>query len=415
MKNRALAVAALAVSATSVQAAGLDRSNQSVLPIFNDDNTFSFSLAHVNPSVTGTDAQGASYDVGESYEQTTFSYTKDLNDKFTLGFIIDQPYGADVFYNGDPTTTNLGGTGADLSSEAYTLVGKYRFNDRVSVFGGIKAQTIRAGVNLSGDSYSSAIATSAVASVAGVDATTLGAALLGDPTAVAALGGPAVVGALGLQVGGQIAQFEADGGYSFEMGGETEFGWLVGAAYEIPDIALRLAFTYHAEIEYTGSTNEVLLGNNIAGTTDFVTPEAINIDFQTGIAADTLLIASYRWTAFEDVDLVPTGLGSDLVNLDNGQRFTLGVGRRFNENFSGTVVLSYEPTGDDDLVSPLGPTDGLYGISVGGRYEKDNLTVSGGINYSWLGDARPEVGGQPVATFDGNSSVAVGLNVQWTF
>ena len=415
MKTRALTVAALAVSATSAHAAGLDRSNQSVLPIFNDDKTLSFSIAHVNPSVTGTDAQGADYDAGESYEQVTLSYTRDINDKFTLGFIFDQPYGADVFYNGDPTTTNLGGTGADLSSEAYTLVGKYRFNDRVSLFGGIKAQSVRATVNLNGDSYASAISTSAVAGAAGVDATTLGAALLGDPTAIAALGGLATVGALGAQVTAQISQFEADNGYSFAMGSETEFGWLVGAAYEIPDIALRLAVTYHAEIDYTGNTNEVILGNAVASSTNFVTPEAVNIDFQTGIAADTLLIASYRWTAFEDVDLVPTALGSDLVNLDNGQRFTLGVGRRFNENLSGTVVLSYEPTGDDDLVSPLGPTDGLYGISVGGRYEKDNLTVSGGINYSWLGDARPEVGGQPVASFDDNSSVAVGLNIQWTF
>ncbi|MEM6761020.1 MAG: hypothetical protein AAF601_16215, partial [Pseudomonadota bacterium] len=185
-------------------------------------------------------------------------------------------------------------------------------------------------------------------------------------------------------------------------------------AYEIPDIALRFAVTYHSEIDYTVNSTETLLGNPISGTTTFVTPESLNFEFQTGIAADTLLLASYRWTAFEDVDVVPTGLGSDLVNLENGQRFTLGVGRRFNEKWSGTAILSYEPQ-DDDLVSPLGPTNGLFGISIGGRYVKDNLEVTGGINYSWLGDAEADVGGVSQASFTDNSSFAVGFNVKFTF
>ncbi len=415
MKYCAIAALVAVASAPSAYAAGLDRSNQSILSIFDDDMTLSFSIASVNPNVTGTDAFGASYDVGRTYEQTTLTFTQDLSDKLTFGFIADQPYGADVFYGTDPAASTLGGTGADLSSEAYSFIGKYKFNDRVSVYGGVKAQTVRASVTLNGVAYAQAIPVAAVARANGVDSTTLGAALLGDPTAVAALGGAATVGALGAAVGAQQAAFSAGGGYDFNMDAETEYGWLIGAAYEIPDIALRLAVTYHSEIEYTANTNEQIFGASIASTVDYVTPEAINIDFQTGIATDTLLLASYRWAANEDVNLVPTALGSDLVNLDNGQRFTLGVGRRFSDALSGSVTLSYEPTGDDDLVSPLGPTDGLYGLTIGGRYTNGNMVVSGGINYSWLGDARPEVGGQPVATFEGNSSVALGLQVKFTF
>lgn len=415
MKIRVLAASAVLLSTTSAYAAGLDRSFQSVSSIFADDNTASLSFGYVQPDVTGTDAFGASYDVGKSYSQTTLSFTKDITDRFTLGFIADQPYGADVFYGTDPAASTLGGTGADLSSEAYNLVGKYQITPRFSVIGGIKAQNVRAKVNLNGQAYRNAIPTAAVAEAAGVDSTTLGAALLGDPTAIAALGGLATVGTLGAQVTTLQSAFDADNGYAFNMGTETEYGWIVGAAYEIPEIALRAAITYHSEIEYTASTNEQLLGNSFAGTVDYVTPQALNIDFQTGIAKDTLLTASYRWTEFEAVDVIPVGLRQDLVNLDDGHRFTLGVARRFSDEFSGSLTLSYEPKGDDDLVSPLGPTDGLVGISIGGRYTKDNLIISGGINYSVLGDARPEVGGQPVASFTDNSSLAVGFKVEMTF
>ncbi|MEX0369383.1 MAG: outer membrane protein transport protein, partial [Tateyamaria sp.] len=411
----ALAATALLLSSTSVYAAGLDRSFQNTSAIFADDNTASFTFSHVAPDVTGTDALGASYDVGRSYEQTALSYTTAITDDFSLTFITDQPYGADVFYNADPATSTLGGTGADLSSEAYKLIGKYQITPRFSVYGGVQAQTVRASVNLNGQAYRNAIPVAAVAGAAGVDSGTLGAALTGDASAIAALGGLATVGALGAGVAAQQAAFDADNGYSYSQESETEFGWIVGAAYEIPDIALRLAVTYHASIDYTATTTEQILGNTVLSTVDYETPQAVNIDFQTGIAKDTLLLASYRWTEFEAVDLIPTGLGSDLVNLDDGHRYTLGIGRRFNENFSGSVTLSFEPEGDDDLVSPLGPTDGLFGISVGGRYTKDNMTVSGGVNYSWLGDARPEVGGSPVATFEDNSSLAVGFKIDFTF
>ncbi|MEO0402007.1 MAG: outer membrane protein transport protein [Pseudomonadota bacterium] len=415
MKTRVLAAAALLLSSTSLYASGLDRSFQNVSAIFANDDTVSFSFSHINPSVSGTDALGGSYDVGKSYEQTTLSFTKQLGDDFTLGFITDQPYGADVFYNDDPATSTLGGTGADLSSEAYKLVGRYRFSPRFSVYGGVQAQTVRASVNLNGQAYRNAIPVAGVADAAGVDSATLGAALQGDPASIAALGGLGVVGVLGAQVSALQNAFDADNGYSYTQDAATEYGWLIGAAYEIPDIALRLAVTYHSEIEYTANTTEQILGNTVTGTVDYVTPQAVNVDFQTGIAKDTLLLASYRWTEFESVDLIPTGLGSDLVNLDDGHRYTLGVGRRFTDNFSGSLILSYEPEGDDDLVSPLGPTDGLFGISVGGRYTKDNMTISGGVNYSWLGDARPEVAGQPVASFTDNSSLAVGFKIDFTF
>jgi len=407
--------AILTASASSLGAAGLDRSFQSISPIFADDG-FALSYGVVMPDVTGSDNGGpGSYDVGDTYQVPTLSYTRSINDQFNFSLIYDTPYGASTTYGGNPATDNLAGTGADLSSDSLGIVGRYKINDRFSVFGGIKAEQVEATVTLNGTSYAQAISVSAVANAASVDAGTLGAALQGDPTAVAALGGAAVVGALGAQVTTQVTSFLTNGGYRFELDRSTQPVYLIGGAYEIPDIALRLAVTYHFETDHDASTTENIFGSTVNSTINYKTPQSLNIDFQTGIAQGTLLTASYRWTEFEAVDVVPTALGSDLVNLDNGQRFTIGIARRFSDAFAGSVTLSYEPEGDDNLVSPLGPTDGLIGLSVGGQYSRDNMVISGGINYSKLGDAQAEVGNTGVATFDGNHSVAIGLRAEFKF
>jgi long-subunit fatty acid transport protein len=416
MKNTAAYLLALSFGATSVGAAGLDRSGQSVSAIFADDGATSLSFGLVMPDVTGTDGDDPTiqYDVGENYTQTTFTYTRAINDRFNIAAIVDQPYGANVFYNGSALTGTLAGTGADLSSEALSIVGRYKVSDRFSVFGGVKVQNVRAEVDLNGTAYRDAISVAAVARGAGVDSTTLGAALLGDPTAIAALGGLGTVAALGAQVTARATAFAGTGGYQFQMDTDTQPGFLLGAAYEIPDIAFRLAFTYHFEIDHTSDTTEQIFGATVNSTVDYKTPQSLNIEFQTGIAKDTLLTASYRWTDFSAVDVIPTALGSDLVNLDDGDRYTLGIARRFNENLVGSITLSHEPEGND-LVSPLGPTNGLWGVSIGARYSKDNMNFSGGINYSVLGDADAEVAGQSEAAFRDNSSLAIGFKAEFVF
>ena len=62
-------------------------------------------------------------------------------------------------------------------------------------------------------------------------------------------------------------------------------------------------------------------------------------DFQTGIAENTLLTASYRWTEFSAVDVVPDFLGTDLVNLDDGERYTIGLAHRFSRSEEHTSEL----------------------------------------------------------------------------
>ncbi|MEM6727418.1 MAG: outer membrane protein transport protein, partial [Pseudomonadota bacterium] len=387
------------------------------------------------------------YNAGESYTQAFASYTTAITDQLTFTFTYDQPFGANIDYNGDPTTDRLAGTFADLSSDSFTGWLRYEFSPRFSVFGGIRAQRAGGDVGLNGSAYRE--------SFAGLEAgRTLGAFLqgaagggsataaqiltttpeLGTALAAAGLGNPtgdagvaALIGAIQTIPGGVGALTDA----STALGTETTFlttgytasiedswgmGYSLGAAYEIPDIALRLAVTYNSSVSHSGDTVESGVSNfSTSGVTEFDTPQSVNIDFQTGIAENTLLTASIRWAEWGEFDVIPPDLNSDLADLDNVYRYTLGVARRFSDEFAGSVTLSYEQEENDDNVSPLGPTDGLIGLTVGGSYESDGVTVSGGINYTMLGNADAGVREEDQATFRNNSVIGVGFRVAFEF
>ena len=428
MKQFMTAGAALLMTTSIATAGGLDRSGQSLQSIFNDSGTTEVTLGYVMPSVTGTDGS-VDYDVGESYIQLGAAYTREINDQFSFGIIYDQPFGADIFYNGDPSVGTLSGTKAALESDAFTAIGRYQMNERLSVFGGLRMQQVGGEIRLNGTAYQQALALAGVAdgaSIPGLTSEILAGALQSDPTASGALAGllgttvgsPTYVGtltALGTSVATNTAGIAATGGYQLQLENDWGVGYAFGVAYEIPDIALRAALTYNSEVDHNNDTSEDIGGTNTQSTIDFYSPQSVNLEFQTGIAADTLLNASMRWTNWGDFDVIPTRLGADLANLDDTYRWSVGVARRFNDEFAGSINLTYEKSGDAATVSPLGPNDGQIGLSIGGRYEADGMTISGGINYTMLGDADAGVGGQAVASFEDSSALAVGLKVAYSF
>lgn len=424
MKYAAGAAAmAIALSSTA-NAGGLDRSGQSVQALFDDPGTFGLSLGYVKPSLTGQDigTTTGDYDAGGSYVPFSLSFSNEINDKFSYGVIFDQPFGADIFYNGNPTQTALGGTGADLSSKALSVLGKYRATERVSVFGGLRFEEAGGTVSLNGTAFGAALGVSAVAQQVGTTEEILGGALAGDADAIAAL--PAGVAANLATLGGQVqtlaAGFVVNGGYSVDLEQDWGVGYTAGLSYEVPEIALRAVLTYHSEIKHNSASTErlavgPLTGQVLSTTTNFKSPRSINLEFQTGVAEDTLLMAGVRWTNWGKFDVIPPTLNSDLANLDDVYRWNLGLARRFNDRFAGSISLTYEKDQGSANVSPLGPTDGQIGLTVGGRYSQGNLDISGGVNYTMMGDTFAGVGGANVASFEGNKAVGVGLKLNYKF
>ncbi len=371
MKITYTTAAAVLLSSTSVFAVGLDRSNQDITAIFEDGNYVELSYGSVMPSVGGGDIpavagflgapQSAYGDVAADYSQLAGTLTYQVNDLLSVALIFDQPYGADVTYPGSGAATLLGGTSAQLDSSAITALARYRLDDNFSVHGGVRYETIDASITLSG------------------------------------------------------LAFGTSNGYNVVLQESSELGFVVGTAYEREEIALRVALTYFNSIQHDFDSVE---NGVFPGTTSVETPEAWNLDFQTGVAENTLLFGQIRHAKYGQTTVSPpafvAGGGDSLTDFDNNTSYSIGVARRFSDAFAASVSVGYENT-RNPLVSPLAPTNGNRSLSVGGQYTVGDVVIAGGVRYVDLGDAISAPGGNGIAAFTENDAVGVGLSVGYRF
>lgn len=349
--THAAAAAVTALTASGALAGGLDRSGQSIAVLFEQGTLFSANFSYAMPTVSAT-ASALTGNIAEPYSTIGFGFKTALTDQIDVALIMDQPFGADVSYKG----LLAGAADATLDTTAFTLAARYKFNENFSVHAGLRAQQASAQVNL-----------------------------------------PLVLG------------------YALNMESDFALGYLVGAAYEIPSIAARVALTYNSAItnRFTG-TEGVLGGIPSAFNTD--TPQSVNLDFQTGIAQGTLLFGSVRWVDWSSFNFSPTNYPlNPLVSYGaDTYSFELGIGRQFTDKFSASVTVGYEaPTGG--VFSNLGPTDGYWSIGAGGKYAiTDALEIAGGVQYVKIGDAN---GGTLTAgaPFTGNSALGIGLQLTTRF
>lgn len=354
MKNILWAVAALSAGATAVNAGGLERTPQSMAILFEEGRYMELSFGFVSPDVSGNFAPlgGDTGDMLGSYSNIAASYKADLNEKLSYAIIFDQPYGANTAYPTD-TTYNFAGSTAEVNSNALTGVLQYNMGNGASVYGGLRAQSLQAEAVLAG-------------------------------------------------------------GYTIKSGTNYSPGYLVGAAYEKPEIALRVALTYHSEITHELDLTEVSV---VETTEDVVLPQSLNLEFQSGIAEDTLMFGSVRWVEWTETVLNPTiyatlpGITRPLIFYDDDRiTYTLGLGRKLNETWSVLGSVGYEET-TGSATGNLGPVDGFTSVSVGAVYTKDNMKITGGIRYADIGDATTFLG----APFTDNSAIAAGVRVGWSF
>ncbi len=381
MKKTTISAAALLLSTTPIFAAGIERSTQSINILFEEGNYAEAGLQVTNPDVSGTDrfpvAAGAPLrktgNVADDFNVLTFGYKHQFSEQFSAALIIEHPYGSDIEYpDVDMTSATkgsamLGGTKANVESAMISLIGRYKFNENWGVHAGMRASKASGDIRLQGGAYR------------------------------------------------QLS------GYRAKMADDTSLGWLAGVSWERPDIAARVALTYYSDIDHEFDTKEFMGAVQVAqGSTDVTTPAMLALDFQTGVAQNTLVFGQIRRTYWSDFTVTPDFFGQyvpdGLVSLEDTNTFTLGVGYKFTEQWSGTVAFTYEPTGKD-LVSPLAPTNGRKAITVAGIYTMDKWKFTGGINYTKLGDAKAETGTPDTAVVDmeDNDAVSLGLRVGYRF
>ena len=375
--------------AGTANAGGIDRSGQPIGILFEKANYVELSFGQINPSVTGNDLAmfggSTTGGVAGKHKLPSLAVKYNFNDRLSGALIYDNAYGADIQYPSGPgSSIMLGGTTAKVDSEGLTALLRYKFNDQFSVHGGLRASKAAGHVTLRGRAYGPAFDPA-------------------DPTT-----------------------YRSVNGYEADLQADWGTGYVLGAAFEKPDIALRVALTYFSKVSHKFDTVETLPGGAAAAAgaatvnaiTETSTPQAVNIDFQTGIAKDTLVFGSIRWVDWSEFEVAPgtfygPRLGS-LTELDDTTTYTLGLGRKFTENWSGSAFVTYEPGGDKS-VSPLAPTNGYRGIGFAAVYTQDKMKITFGARYLDLGDADATTAGTPRAAMVDNHAVAVGVKVGFTF
>ncbi|WP_420584133.1 OmpP1/FadL family transporter [Ruegeria sp.] len=371
MKKALLQACALCVGATGAYAGGLDRSGQGINLIFEEGSVVQFRLGYTNPDVSGTLGGVDSGNVANSFFTPHLGYKRALTDQLDFAIMYDQPFGADVEYGANyplsvnPTSPVGGRSGvleASARTDAITALLRYKINNGFSAIGGLRVQR-----------------------------------LTGDVTVPAAAG------------------------YQTDIDADIDYGYVIGVAWEKPEIAARVSLTYNSKVTHsisqTESANQVPpipAGLVVVDTdTEVVTPQSVNLDFQTGVAPKTLLFGSVRWVDWpQSVYAPPLYVGITNDNLldydDDTFTYSLGLGYQFTEEFAGAITVGYE-TSTGSTVSDLGPTDGFWSVGLGGTYSIEKAQISGGVQYTDIGDATTNQGAQ----FSGNSAWSVGFQVTY--
>ncbi|SPH17756.1 hypothetical protein DEA8626_01283 [Defluviimonas aquaemixtae] len=361
MKRLCAVAAGAAFGATSAFAGGLERSAQSVAILFEQGEYAEFTLGSFSPSVSGVFGGAlASGDMASSYITYSLGYKRALSDQLDLAIIVDQPVGADVDYPASAAPYPFAGSNAEVRSTAVTALLRYRLPSNISIYGGLRGQSVK-----------------------------------GDLQIIAPAVSPAFTN------------------YNLAADRDFQLGYVVGVAWEKPEIAARVALTYNSKMEHTFDTTETGLAPvALTGTMDVELPQSVNLEFQTGIAPDTLLFGSIRWVEWSATNITPPFLGAAIVSYpEDIITYNLGIGRRFNDQWSGAVTIGYEKN-EGAPVGNLGPTDGFKSIGLAATYTMDNVKITGGIRYVDIGDATTTTIG---SNFADNEGIGGGIRIGYSF
>ena len=388
LKTLAVAIATLSVASLS-NAAGLDRSGQDITAFLQDGTYAETVYTYLDADVSGKDSSGNKIDdIAESYDFFRYGVKADINDTFSVGVLYDEPFGAAADYSGKndfvshEPNPNFGGfiqpngeaTNVEVRTENLTgiLGAKFGENKEFQVYGGPVAQRVQADVKLRGKAYG-----------------------LAD-------------------------------GYTTHISAGQDYGWLAGASYSKPEIALQAALTYRSEIEHNLSLSENFpalalkqMNPNSVGEIEIVTPKSVNFDFQTGINPTTLATAKVRWVPWSDFEIVPPLYNQasklSLVSYDEDQWLVeLGLAKRLTPALAVTGNIGWD-SGAGNPVTSLGPIEGYYSAGLGAKYNlTDNWAISAGGKYLWFGDAEGQIPSKVIVSdFEDNDGFALGVKLSY--
>ena len=171
------------------------------------------------------------------------------------------------------------------------------------------------------------------------------------------------------------------------------FGWRLGAAYEVPEIALRVSAIYNAAVNY--DLEGTAYGNlfpNVGATADVTMPQSFEIKAQTGIAPRWLALGSIKWVDWSVINVLtvnnPVAPISTTLAYEDGWSVSAGVAHVLSEDLTVLGSLNWDKgTSQRNGAGVLaaGTQSDRYGITLGAAYRPaKNFELSGGVSYSLI-------------------------------
>jgi long-chain fatty acid transport protein len=201
----------------------------------------------------------------------------------------------------------------------------------------------------------------------------------------------------------------------------TDLGFRVGAAYEIPEIALRAQLMYRSGTSYGADGTTTRLANTggpldglplgvalpiATGTGNL--PQSWEMKLQSGIAPGWLAFGSVKWTDWSvtdtlDLHIAPGVDRANIYNWKDGWTVNAGIGHAFTEKVSGAVQVTW----DQGVGTGWDLSSDTWTLGLGGSF-KDDLggELRGGVGITYIAGAEETRYAAPI-----NSAVDSG----WAF
>ena len=366
--------------ASAASAGGMEKTALSTAFMFEDGNYAEISYQNSDYDVSSSSGGNASV-VGD-FKTSNFALKLDVDDRLSFGITKYRQSAIDIDYPNNWTGANpsfdpLLPT-ADLKVDAIVALLKAQVDENFSVTGGLKRSTVQD-------------------------------AKLNIPFT----------------------------GTSLTVAGDSETSIIYGMAYERSEIALRAELVMEEQVGFSlnpigdavGGPNGTALGGAVTGTKASL-PNYTTLKLQSGIAPDTLAFFSARkadWASHQ-VILSNASKTAPISSFTDTTSYSLGLGRKLTDSLSASLAYNWEKGSGPVSESSLSLTNGYRGISAGLKYTADNVSISGGVNYTKLGDkvvtqgavlnpttptnVTPIIDGAP---FSGNTVTTVGLKIGYHF
>ena len=345
---------------TPVFSGGWEANRLDTSMMYNDNGYAEVSTSSISYDLYATNQSSVKHKMAKDQTRTTLSF-KNQYGNFDVGLTrymsgaiqLDGQAGALMGTNLVPS--------ADVTATSLALLGRYRINDNISAFAGLNRYEVE---------------TSTVQTVYGL----------------------------------------------YQVSGD-EIVPVMGAAYENKEIALRVEAVLQVETDMALTARSGVRNAGVAATTPvpagskLVVPQTMTLNFQSGIAEDTLLFGSIHKADWKTAQISVLANGPIVAvnsNFSNKTAYSLGIGRKINDQLSLIGSYSTEDGGGSTSADPFTLTDGYQTIGLAARYTKDNMTFTAGYSYSKVGDVTVTVAPLSAAYKD-NEVTGIGAKLGFSF